>query len=301
MERRALVMSLALHGAILALMFCDFSFSREYSKPPAVIMHIDLNKVQIADKTNLPQKGIVQKASKVIPPKQEKQKPSKVISKKQETPKSKKEMKVVSSEKKVVKAPKPQPQPKLPPVPKEAVIVQGKKEKKSENVIFSQKQAQQAHEEEADLKSLLATVDKVRQPPVKKEKTSPQESSGGGGMSGGLEGRLDQMMTISDKDFISSKLRESWNLDGGTDRLDEIVVEVYVSLNKDGSLRLVKYTNKMNIPAFVQVAESAVRAVHIAANKGSESPFKILAEKYASHYSDWKEISLRFSPTEGIF
>ena len=31
-----------------------------------------------------------------------------------------------------------------------------------------------------------------------------------------------------------------------------------------------------------------------------DSPFRILAEKYADHYGDWKEISLRFNPLEGI-
>ncbi len=280
MERRALWMSLGLHGVILCLMFGNFSFSREYSKPPAVVMHIDLNKVKISDKTNLPQKEISKKAVKNTPKQTE----------------VKKEFKTTQVKPKTVQKESPVPQPKSVPVPKNSVAVQEKKPQPEEKPL--PKQIPPSDEEDLDLQSLLATVDKVRQKPVKKEVV--EENPVSEGLKGGLEGRLDQLMTISDKDFISSKLRESWNIDGGTDRLDEIVVEVYVGLNKDGSLRLVKYTNHMNLPAFTQVAESAVRAVHIAANKGSESPFKILAEKYGDHYSDWKEMYLRFSPTEGI-
>ena len=44
MERRAFLMSLALHGVILTLMLVNFNFAREYSKPPSVILHVDLNK-----------------------------------------------------------------------------------------------------------------------------------------------------------------------------------------------------------------------------------------------------------------
>ena len=58
MERRAYMMSLALHGVVLTLMLVNFNFAREYSKPPSVILHIDLNKVQISNKTNLPQKAV---------------------------------------------------------------------------------------------------------------------------------------------------------------------------------------------------------------------------------------------------
>ncbi len=278
MERRALWMSLALHGVILLLMLCDFSFSREYSKPPAVVMQIDLTKVQISNKTNLPQKGISKtKPTKTVPP---------VV--KKET---------VSNVKKVSTPTVPKKSPVKPiPVPeqKNAVALNAKTEKKQISDVKNNKKIKSQN----DLKSLLASVDRVRQNPIKRTQNVPDSSSG---INSELEGRLDQMMTISDRDFISSKLRDCWNVDGGTERLDEILVEVKLSVNRDGEILSAKYTNSMNIPAFTQVAESAVRAVYICANKGLDSPFKILAQKYGSHYNDWKEIKLRFSPTEGIY
>lgn len=283
MDRRSIWMSLSLHGILLIFMFVDFSFTREYSKPPVAIMQIDLTKVQISHQTNLPQKSVAKKTpKKVVPPKEQK----------------KVETKVSKQPVKKAVAVEPKVQPKPQPVPKNAVPVQSPQIKKEEKKL-EEKKVEKNQSQSEDLQSLLATVDKIRQAPVKKE--IQEDTIKAEGISGGTEGRLDQLMTISDKDFISSKLRECWNVDGGTDRLDEIVVEVKVGVNKDGSIRLVKYTNSMNIPAFRQVAESAVRAVRICENKGTDSPFRILAEKYADHYGDWKEISLRFSPTEGIF
>lgn len=282
MERRALGMSLALHGIILILMFCNFSFMREYSKPPAVVLQIDLNKVQISQKTNLPQKQVAKKEIKKVPAMPEKKQVAQV--------------KKVS--KPVQKTESVQVKPKEAPVPKNAVQTQVKPVKQETKPLPEQKTTESKAQD--DWQSLLASVDKIRQAPQKKEMIEG-EVENMEGLTGGLEGRLDQIMTISDKDFISSKLRDCWNVDGGTERLDEIVVDVRLSVNKDGDLLYVKYTNKMNVPAFTQVAESAVRAVHICAQKGEDSPFKILADKYADHYSDWKEMSLRFSPTEGIY
>ena len=117
MERRAIGMSLGLHGIILILMCFNFSFTREYSKSPAVIMHVDLNKVQIADKTNLPQKLINKKAQKVVPPKEEK--------------KSEPQVKPVKKVSPVVEK-KTEPKPQPMPVPKEAVPVQQTQPKKEE-------------------------------------------------------------------------------------------------------------------------------------------------------------------------
>ena len=101
MERRAYMMSLSLLGVVLTLMLVNFNFAREYSKPPSVILHIDLNKVQISDKTNLPQKA--------LPVKKETPKPT--------PPKPKEQPK----EKPVAVQPKPKPTPPKPqpkPIPK---------------------------------------------------------------------------------------------------------------------------------------------------------------------------------------
>ena len=141
----------------------------------------------------------------------------------------------------------------------------------------------------------MASVEKVRQdtPAPQPEQPTTNEA-----LDNGTEGRMDKLLTISDRDFIASKLRDCWNIDGGAQDIDEIVVELRVLVNKDGSIRDVTIMNKMNLPAFKPLAESARRAVYICAKKGDESPFKILADNYADHYNDWKEMYLNFNPMD---
>ena len=298
MERRAFLMSLALHGVILTLMLVNFNFAREYSKPPSVILHVDLNKVQISNKTNLPQKSVKKQKAPVQKKKEEpkKQEPKKKEPAVQPKPKQK--------PKAEPKKPQPKPQPKPTTPVKDAVPVQKKKEEPKKEVVKEEPKKTQTQskkeEKDYDLKSLLSSVEKVRKEPVKQPQSAQKDLSVDTGNTG-LEGRLDQVLSISEKDFISSKLRECWNIDGGAQNLDEIVVEIKAFINKDGSVRDVKILNKQNYPAFSSVSESAKRAVYICAAKGSESPFHILSQKYADHYGDWKEIYLRFSPLEGVF
>ena len=190
MERRAYVMSLTLHGVVLTLMLVNFNFAREYSKPPSVVLHIDLNKVQISDKTNLPQKTLPVKKKAPVPPPKPQEKPK---------------------EKTVAVQPKPKPQPKPEPKPvpkpvepvKNAVPVKEPVKPETKPVPKSEPKVDPRSEED-DLQSLLATVEKVRQQPVKQPETIQNDLSANLGNTG-LEGRLDQILTISEKDFISSK------------------------------------------------------------------------------------------------
>lgn len=275
MQRKALLFSLGLHAAVIGLMFADFHFTKEYTKAPPAVLMVDLTKVKISDKTNLPQKSVAKK----------KQTPK--VEQKKEAPKTDKP-------KQELKAPEPKPQPKETPPPKDVVAVQPKKEEKKKE---AQKPEPQPKSKKPDynLKSLLASVEKVRQDTPA---PTPQEENNTEALDNGTEGRMDQLLTVSDKDFIASRLRDCWNIDGGAQNIDEIVVEIRVLVNKDGSIRDVKIMNNMNLPAFKSLSESARRAVYICAQKGEDSPFKILADHYADHYSDWKELYLNFNPMD---
>ena len=278
MQRKALLLSLGLHATVICLMFADFHFAKEYTKAPPAILMVDLTKVRIADKTNLPQKAIAKKEQPKPQPKKEEQKP---------TPKT-------SKPKQEVKAPEPKPTPKPTPAPKDAVAVQPKKdEKKKEPTKEASKQ--KAKKPDYNLKSLLASVEKVRQDAPSPQ---PEPQNSDKALDNGTEGRMDKILTISDRDFISSKLRDCWNIDGGAQDIDEIVIEIKALVNKDGSIREVKIMNNMNLPAFRSLSESARRAVYICAQKGDESPFKILSDNYGDHYNDWKELRLNFNPMD---
>lgn len=278
MQRKALLLSLGLHAVVISLMFADFHFTKEYTKAPPAILMVDLTKVKIADKTNLPQKSVAKKEPPKVEPKKEEPKPA---------PK-------VDKPKQEVKAPEPKPEPKPAPVPKDAVAVQSKQEEKKKEPV---KPAPKPKPKKPDynLKSLLASVEKVRQDAPTPQ---PEQQDNTDALDNGTEGRMDRILTISDKDFIASKLRDCWNIDGGAQNIEEIVVEIRVLVNKDGSIRDAKIMNNMNLPAFRSLSESARRAVYICAQKGNDSPFKILADNYADHYNSWKELYLNFNPMD---
>ena len=162
MERRAYMMSLAIHGVALTLLLVNFNFTREYSKPPSVILHIDLNKVQISDKTNLPQKALPVKKEtpKPVPKPVEKPKPKPVAV--QPKPQPKPQTKPI---------PKPVPKPKpMEPVKSAVPVKEAEKQpvpKVEAKPVQKTQPKQEPKVEEDDLQALLATVEKVRQEPVK--------------------------------------------------------------------------------------------------------------------------------------
>ena len=260
----------------------SFGFKKHEPTPPAIMM-VDLTKVKISNKTNLPQKAVIQKQKTPPTP------PKKVEEKKVSTPKP--------TPKPVVKSEaKPAPKPKEVPIKESAPIQMPpkKEEKETKPVKQTEKKSN------TDLQNLLASVEKVRKAPVVKKLQQEEPVPQNEGIQGGTEGRIDQILTISERDYLASELQKCWNVNAGVERADEIVVEIKAWINKDGSVRDVKILNSMPISSFNTVAESAKRALFVCDAKGVDSPFRILAEKYSDHYGDWKEISLRFSPLQGI-
>ena len=270
-----------LHGVILALMAFDFSFARfENTPPPPAILMIDLQKVRISDKTNLPPKVQVKpkkEAPKPTPP-PVKTKPTKVVQ------------------------PAPQPPKPLPTPPKKeaAPVIESKpadKPKKSESQPKPQSKPKKPTADDR-LKSLLTSVEAVRKS-APKTATVPKPADTD--IVADTEGTLDTILSISERDLIAHQLSKCWNLDAGKKDIENITIEIRAQINKDGSVRDVQILNKALNRVYQSVADSARRAVWICDGDSEKSPFKILAEKYADHYSDWKSITLRFNPMTGIY
>ena len=293
MSQRAFISSAVLHGVVLALLAMDFSLAKFDQTPmtPAVLM-VDLTKVQIADKTNLPPKATpTKKVKQVTPP------PTKP---KQPTPTQ------IQAQKPEPPAPKPVPQPK----PKNAAAVvppQKPVETKKEKVKSKPKSPASASPKPAAkpnaadrLKSLLTSVDKVKKSaPTQTQSPEPDDLRLTDGIDNGTEGSLSQILTVSERDLIAGRLSGCWNLDAGKKEIDDMIVEIRVWVNKDGSVRDVKILNTASDSIRQSVAESARRAVWICNEDKTKSPFTILAEKYADHYNDWKTLLLRFNPATG--
>ena len=288
MTSRAFLSSAILHGVVLTLMAFDFSFARfENTPPPPAVLMIDLKKVQIADKTNLPPK--VQVKPKKETPKKQPPKPT-------PPPAKTKPTKTVH--------PNPEPAKPLPAAPKKdaAPVVAPKpadkpKEKKAQTKSPPEPKPQKPSADDR-LKSLLTSVESVRKnapTPTPAETETKTEN-----LTAGLEGDLNAILTISERDLIAHQLSQCWNLDAGKKDIENITIEIRAQISKDGSVRDVQILNKALNAVHQSVADSARRAVWICNGDPDKSPFKILAEKYADHYADWKSVTLRFNPITGV-
>ena len=285
MSREAFISSAVLHGVVLTLMAMEFSFASFDKAPPPALLMVDLTKVQISSKTNLPPKVQTSQKNKVTPPKP------------QPTPKSTK----VQAKTPTPPKPKPIPEPK---VPKAVPVTEPKKTQPEKKITPKTPEPKTTPPKRASsedrFKSLLASVEKVRQKaPVSNTPVEPEDLRVSDGIEGGLDGSLSQILTISERDLIANQLSKCWLVDAGKEGIDNMIVEIRAQINKDGSVRDVKILNMPSDPVKRSVAESARRAVLVCDKKEDESPFKMLAEKYADHYGEWKTMILRFNPMTG--
>ena len=313
----SLGMSVGLHLMILFLMLFNFSWSTdEFDKNPPVVFMVDLSKVELSDKTNLPPEVKVKKPEPPKPQAEPKKEEPKV-----ESPKPVTKTPAVRQE----PMPKPaQVKPKEAPTPKDAVKVQDvpkekptpKKPVKKEPAKPAPKKAAPqpkpapkkttAQQQSGGLQSLLASVEKVKKPanPVAAREETTTQATGqemNSGIKGGTGGSRMEALTISEKDLIANKIRECWNVNAGVEGADSMTIEVKAFVNRDGRVKDVRVLNMKNDPVFRSMADSAVRAIWVCDSRNDDSPFKILSVKHPDNYSSWKEIYLRMNPVEGVF
>ncbi len=308
----SLGLSVVMHAVILFFMLFNFSWAiNDTDKTPPAVLMVDLTKVQLGDKTNLPPKAEKKKEEPepvVQPQEKPKEQPQEPITKtpvvKQEAPKKEAEVKpaekempkeaakVVEKKEPKVEKPKEKPKevakPKEKPKPKPQPKVQPKPKPKPQP--------------KSGLQSLLASVEKVKKPinPIPKEIEDVDESlTVNEGIEGGTSGSRLEILSISEKDFIANMIRQHWNVNAGVENAETMIVELNVLLNKDGSVKDVKILNQKNNPAFKSMAESARRAIYICDGLGEESPFRILAKKHTKNYNTWKNIHLNMNPIKG--
>jgi outer membrane biosynthesis protein TonB len=97
-------------------------------------------------------------------------------------------------------------------------------------------------------------------------------------------------LTMSEEDALRRQIERCWNVPAGARDGQDLIVEVRVSLNQDGSVRDVRAapSPRMSDPFYRAAAESAVRAVQRC------SPLNVPPDKYSS----WKEMTLTFNPKD---
>lgn len=263
----ALLYSLVLHISLFLLLFIQIpSWTRIDEVTPSAPIMIDLKNVQIADKTNVPPKLEKKKQAAAQP-----------VAKPKAKPKIKEEVKPKETKQKTAAAP-----------------VQDKKKAQKPTKKRPVTKAKAA-EPKKSLESLLASVEKMA-------KTTPNKGTDKG-VQGATSGDISQPLTMSELDFVAAAVRQNWYLDAGAQGIDTMIINIKIELDKSGkvlSAQILDKTKYRQDVAFRSVAESARRAVLICDGQGAESPFRTLAKKRPDTYREWREMTLRFSPLDGI-
>lgn len=299
--------SIALHLAFLLLWIIEVPmFWWNKTDAGQVPIIVDLKDVKISEMTNLPPKAKFGKEDKEVS--QVKRKIEKKYTKeeasapveekkeiKEEKTKEDKKQEAVAEEK-----PKKDflvaPQPKKPQLKKTPKKEQPKKKQQQKKKIEKEKKKDEPQLANP-LKSLLASVDALEKETNKSQTATIKEGTdvANMGVEGGTAGSYFSELSISEMDALAGQLRACWNLDPGAMGIEDMIIEIKAQLNQDGGVYSVEIMNKGRYATdthFRSVADSAVRAVHICA------PYKILSEKYAEKYDEWRVLRLRFNPID---
>ena len=101
-----------------------------------------------------------------------------------------------------------------------------------------------------------------------------------------------RVISISEIDHVRQQITKCWSPPAGAKDARNMIIEIAVSMNLDGTVRDAKINNKgLQADTFLRaMAESALRAV---LNKHCQ-PFKLPREKF----DRWKTMTLVFNPKE---
>ena len=103
--------------------------------------------------------------------------------------------------------------------------------------------------------------------------------------------RAREQLSASQIANVRRQLQDCWRVPAGAKNAANLVVEIAVQLNRDGSVRHAEIatTDRMNDSFYRAAAESALRAVHIC------SPLDGLP---VDKYGTWQRMRLTFDPEE---
>lgn len=104
---------------------------------------------------------------------------------------------------------------------------------------------------------------------------------------------LGERMTISEMDALALQLRNCWNVLAGARYAENLVVDLKLFMNSDGTLRqavIVDQTRYSVDGIYRAAADSALRAVR----DPNCTPFQLPLDKY----NDWKVINATFDPSQ---
>ena len=179
---------------------------------------------------------------------------------------------------KVEEKAEPLPEPKAkptPPVPTRRPEVKMAKPEKKEKPKPDQ------------LTSILRNVEKLKDQP----KPATEDKAAKAPEQGQARPQVSAFEQNEMIQAIQQQLRACWRLDPGAREAEDLIVEIRVMLNPDGSVRQAQILDGVRMGRdayFRSAAENAKRAIDVC------SPFKLPLRKY----DIWRELTLRFNPRE---
>ncbi|MBR1778500.1 MAG: hypothetical protein IJ752_07980 [Alphaproteobacteria bacterium] len=306
-DHMPIVFSLLLHFFAVFLLTYDFSSAHQPEVVSVPMFVVDLSQVKIAEMTNLPPKLIPTAAKKETKKSVRTSAYSKASAKNSVQPETRggkagtsggKKSSSAALENDLNKLLKSVTAPQKQPESAASVQPPANSIKNTGN--------QGGGETDDPFKTLLASVDGIKSGMGYADAHTAAEVNPDEivteGIEGGQGGSYMQELSVSEKDMIGIKLRECWNLDAGVRGVHNMLIEIRVFLNKDGTVKDAKILNKTKYnkdTAYRSVAESARRAVYICDKKKEDSPFKIFPKNYEQSYDTWKTLLLRFNPFDG--
>ncbi len=297
-------LSVFLHLSVIIFLTVDFA-SREAKKPAVVsvpMFVVDLNKVKIGDVTNLPPKLVESWGAKKAAPKSRSVRTSAYskagtgLSRGGAGFESAPSGAHLSTESK--------------PIEKPDAATSAETDKAVAKMLNSLKSsgkggADGSAKDDDSFKTLLASVDGMKKSLGRADEPPPdlpEDEMVTDGIEGGDGGSYMQDLSVSEKDLLGLRLRGCWNMDAGVRGIKDMLIEIRVWLDRDGTVKDVKILNTGRMKrdaAFKSVAESARRAVYVCDKKKEDSPFKLFPKHYKDTYDTWKTLLLRFNPMDG--
>jgi outer membrane biosynthesis protein TonB len=193
----------------------------------------------------------------------------------------------------VAPEPEPEPEPVPPPEAKpkpepEKLAKPPPKPKRRPNikVAMPDKNKKKEQPKPDQLTSILRNVEKLRdQPRRRREPMAKAQIQGATALSASALEQNEMARAIQEQ------LRNCWRIDPGARGAEDIVVEIKVLLNQDGSVQRVDIVDVVRMVQdgfFRSAAENAKRAINRC------SPFRLPLRKY----DVWRQLTLRFDPRE---
>ncbi len=274
---KALVFSLIFHAAFITVGIFGLPYIKKDPVPLSVPIPIEM--VEISDKT-MTDKPVERAALKPVeeakePPKPEPERPKQPPKQTADSP------------------PRPaQPQIDELAMPDKVKPPEKKLEKPKEKPPTPKKRPAPVQEkvQETPQEDMMAALLKNLQ------ESKPQAAEGEGTKAADPQAQalpLGERLTISEMDALALQLRNCWNVLAGARYAENLVVDIKLFMNPDGTLRQANVVDQLRYSTdtiFRAAADSALRAVR----DPNCTPFRLPPNKY----NDWKVINATFDPSQ---